>query len=105
MVCAEADRALPIVSNAPSATPVNTVREIIVSSQELRVAREGGFSIPKSIASKPRGRQCDLPSTGGLFAQDWIADAQGFGVKQHKCRPRHVLAAVDPRVIGAALDQ
>src|SRR5215217_5197199 len=87
IVCAEADSALPTISNAPSATPVSTVRAIIVSSQELRVAREGAFSIPKSIASKPRARQCDLPSAGGLLPHDRIADAEGFGVQQHECGP------------------
>src|SRR4051812_12312968 len=105
MVWAEADRALPIVSNAPSATPVSTVRAIIVSSQERCVAREGAFSIPKSIASKPRARQCDLPSACGLLANHRIADAEGFGIEQHECGPRDLLAAIDPAVIGAALDQ
>src|SRR4051794_16073246 len=105
MVCAEAGRALPIVSNAPSAAPVSTVRAIIVSSKKLRLGRApGSFSFQKSIARKPRG-QCDLPSAGGLLPHDRIADAQGFGVQQHECRPRHVFPAIDPGVIGAALDQ
>src|SRR4051812_44871392 len=105
MVCAEAGRALPIVSNAPSATPVSTVRAIIVSSQELHVAREGACSIPMSIASKPRARQCDLRSAGGLLANDRIPDAQRFGIEQHEGGPRDLLAAIDPSMVGSALDQ
>ncbi len=34
-----------------------------------------------------------------------MADAERLGVDEHEGRARHLLAAVDPGVIGAALDQ
>src|SRR5215218_8767931 len=105
MVCAEADRTLPAISNAPSVAPLGTVRRIIVCSQKLPLACAPGSFLPKSIASKRQTGQCDLRSAGGLLPHDRIADAEGFCVEQHERRPRHLLAAIDPGMIGAALDQ
>src|SRR6478672_12934256 len=113
-VCAEAVSPLTAASNAPNATAVSAVFPFIgILPDKPGSPRAGHIGLFLSIAGKPRPGQCDTfgqfavssRSARGLLAQHRVADAERLGIEQHEGGARDFLAAVDPGVIGAALDQ
>src|SRR6202035_3305025 len=91
-----------------TAVPARSQRLTGTLNQLKTISRKAGGtgampsgSIHRSLPKKETGV---APSPHLIAAQARMADAERFGIEQHDGEPRRLLAAIDPGMIGAALD-
>src|ERR1700759_327683 len=79
----------------------------------LGTAQAPGIAIPSNLLAvadevieqdAPRRWAVRPPSAYLIAPQARVADAERLGIEQHDGEPRRLLAAIDPGVVGAALN-